>query len=204
MNFVKVTHLFTFPVMHQLAKLRPASWPPFEPRGESNNPMIGLGASVILRGHDKITKANWLDDLPVRDKPELESWASMKNLLKRASRAIMAHPIGDAHLSGQLARVMLSRLDAAPQDGGNSIFWHVDDGAYHSRTARFHVPLVTNPVCLMYSGPEGGLHFPVGDLFYINNHVRHSAANFGNEGHYRVHLIFEMYKKSAAVDDDAE
>lgn len=184
--------------MANLHKLQPATWKGVAARGEVNRPEIGLGASLLLRGHDHITRENWLDDLPVVDLPELVKWKSMQALLARARKAIMAdhaalvRQTGKPLLSGEMARAMVSRLDP-----GSTIFWHLDDGPYHSKTARFHLPLVTNPGCIHYSGPES-LHMEAGSLWYFNNHVRHSAANWGQS--FRVHLIFEM--RRAETGDD--
>lgn len=185
-NFRFVTQLDVFAVNAQLFKLKPADWKPVEARGETNNPMIGLGASMLLRAHAPVTKENWLHDLPVHDTRELEPWKSMQKLLAQARKAIMAESVGRQYLSGEMARAMVSRLDK-----GSSIFWHVDDGDYHERTVRFHLPLVTNPACIMYSGPES-LHMEAGSLWFFNNKFRHSAGNWGP--FMRLHLIFEMYR----------
>lgn len=189
-NFIGITHLDTLPVMARLHKLNPPLWKPVSARGEMNNPMIGLGASFILRGHDKVTRENWLEDLPIKDKPGLDAWPSMRKLLSEARAAVMATDLGRQHLSGEVSRAMMSRLDP-----GSTIFWHEDNGPYHEKNVRFHIPLVTNPLCLMYSGPETS-HFEAGGLWYFNNRVRHSAANWG--AHYRVHLVFEMRKRDVA------
>lgn len=190
-NFRWVAHLETLAVMAQLHRLQPETWIGVPERGEVHHPDIGLGASLLLRGHEGITADNWLDDLPVGEQQTIEKWNSMKRLLRAAKDAVMtdhARLVGDgrALLSGKMARAMLSRLDA-----GSTIFWHTDNGPYHSRTARFHMPLVTNPGCTMYSGNEQ-LHMEIGSLWYFNNKVRHSAANWGST--HRVHLIFEMYR----------
>ena len=186
-NFLPVAHLDTLDVVAGMHRRNPKGWLPVEARGETNNPMIGLGASYLLRAHENITRENWLDDLPVVETTELKKWHSMQVLLGQARDAIMAHPLGQQLLSGEMARAMVSRLDP-----GSTIFWHVDDGPYHKRTARFHTALFTNPGCFLYSQEEM-MHVPQGVLTYFNNHVRHCAANWGQ--HARCHLIFEMYKK---------
>lgn len=203
-NFRYIAQLDVFSVLPTLFKQQPATWKPVEARGETNSPMIGLGASKLLRAHKDITRENWLEDLPVEQESVLDTWKSMQRLLSQARKAIMdehgrmlaAGMLRKVELSGQMARAMVSRLDP-----GSTIFWHVDDGPYHAKTIRFHVPLVTNPGCLMYSGPEMA-HWEAGSLFYFNNHVRHCAANFGP--HYRLHLVFEMYRAEAAPDPDEQ
>lgn len=197
-NFRWITNLDTFAATANLFKLKPRDWAGVTERGEINHPDIGLGASLLLRGHESITKENWLDNLPVKDLAALKTWKSMQALLARAKAAIMEdHALvtrvtGKALLDGRMARAMMSRLDP-----GSTIFWHVDDGPYHSKTARFHLPLVTNPGCFLYSGPEM-IHMEAGTLWYFNNHTRHSAANWGAQ--HRYHLIFEMFRAEA---DDA-
>jgi hypothetical protein len=194
MNFRFISHLETMAVMPILVKMMPDKWQPVEARGESNDPMIGLGASLALRGHDDITRENWLEDLPVHDTADLQPWRSMQRLLHRAKAAIMAEPIAQQYLSGEMARAMISRLDP-----GSTIFWHVDSGPYHQRTIRFHLPLVTNPGCLMYSGPQVQ-HMAVGSLWFFDNHVPHSAANWGQ--HQCLHLVFEMYRERDERSDN--
>lgn len=193
-NFRWVAHLDTLGVMPQLFKSDPKKWAPVEARGEGKGPMYGEGASLLLRAHSPITKDNWLDDLPVRETHALESWKNMQRLLERARRAIMAEATARQYLTGDLARAMISRLDP-----GSTIFWHTDNGPYHDRTVRFHLPLVTNPGCLMYSGPMVQ-HLDVGGLWFFNNKVRHCAANWGTAP--RLHLIFEMYRLPPADDND--
>lgn len=190
MNFRFVRHFDTLAVMPGLAKRKPQEWKGVPERGEVHHPDIGLGASLLLRGHDNITRENWLDDLPVKETADLKDWPTMKSLLAKAKMAIMEEEIAKNYLSGQMARAMISRLDP-----GSTIFWHVDDGPYHSKTVRFHLPLLTNPGCYLYSGPEMQ-HVPVGMLTYFNNKPRHCAANWGQT--MRLHLIFEMRRKDDA------
>src|SRR6185437_8071029 len=148
-NFRAIAQLDTFAVTAQLFKLRPKEWKPVEARGELNNSSFGLGASLLLRAHSPITKENWLEDLPVRSTRDLEQWKTMQQLLEKARRAIMAESLARQYLDGEMGRAMVSRLDP-----GSSIFWHVDDGPYHEKHIRFHLPLVTNPGCFLYSQSE--------------------------------------------------
>ena len=186
-NFLFLRQFDVSPVIPRLLKSNPESWPGLAARGETGNPLIGLGASVVLRGHDNITEENWLDDLPVKDVGTLEEWPTMKRLLGEARDTIMAHPIGQQYLSGIPGRAMISRLDP-----GATIFWHDDNGPYHQRNVRFHIPLITNLKCLSYAQEEV-IHMPAGCLHWFNNRVRHSSANFGDS--YRYHVIFEMRRK---------
>lgn len=199
-NILWLGHLDTFAVVARLHALSPHTWKGVPERGEVQNPFIGLGASLLLRCHD-VDDKNWLHDLPVRDleplagggaKPYQHPWKSMQKLLTEARKIIMDHPIGRQYLTGDLGRAMIATLKP-----GSTIFWHEDDGPYHRRHTRFHIPLLTNPGCLMYSGPQM-VHMPAGSLFYFNNRIRHSAANWGDLP--RLHLIFEMDRVEAAKD----
>lgn len=195
LNFRFVTHLDTFALMPRLVKLQPATWKPVAARGEKGIPEIGLGASLLLRCHSNVTEENWLQDLPLHETPDLDSWSTMKRLLAQAKKAVMAEQLSRQYLSGEMGRAMISRLDA-----GSTIFWHDDNGPYHEKHIRFHIPLVTNPLCVMHAGPES-LHMEVGALWYFNNRVRHSAANFGAK--FRLHLIFEMRRLDPPDADES-
>lgn len=201
-NFRFITQLDVFPVLPQLYRTQPKTWKPVEARGELNNSVFGLGASLLLRGHAKITKENWLDDLPIEEHPALKGdgpkpydkpWESMRRLLTQAKKAIMTEPIARQYLSGEMGRAMVSRLDP-----GSSIFWHTDDGIYHDKHVRFHLPLMTNLGCYLYSQHES-VHLEQGTLWYFNNRVRHSAANWGTIS--RLHLILEMRRVDASSED---
>lgn len=202
-NFIFLAQLDVSPVMPGLMKLKPETWPGVPERGETGNPMIGLGASITLRGHETVSqeawaglsaeeqaryRARWLEDGAVADVGTLEKWPTMQRLLAEARAIIMATSLGQELLTGEPGRAMLSRLDP-----GSTIFWHVDDGEYHRWNARFHIPLVTNLGCLSYSGPEV-VHMPVGCLYFFNNKPRHSSANWGRWP--RTHAIFEMRTKA--------
>lgn len=186
-NFIKIHEFDVSLIKNYLKVLEYKNWQPVRERGEVNHPSIGIGASKLLRSHSNITLDNWLEDLPVNDLPVLYEHPAIAHLLSEAVSKIMAVKFIENQLTGQLARAMFSRLDA-----GSVIFWHNDDGPYYDKTVRFHLPIITNPDCKMYSGNEE-MYLPEGRLYYFNNKVKHSAANWG--AHHRVHLIFEMYTK---------
>lgn len=193
-NFRFITHLDTFDVVARLHKLNPHSWPGVAARGEIGDVRLPV-KSLLLRHHAKVTLDNWLDDLPVSDSEELKKWASMRRLLKQARRAILQMPDLRAFLDTQapMGRVMVSGL----QPGG-AITWHTDNGKYHERHVRFHIALVTNPLCEILSQNEK-VHMPVGSLWLFNNRVMHSAINFGTEPRY--HVVFELPR---IVQDEAD
>lgn len=182
-NFRFITHLDTFAVIARLHKLNPASWKGEPARGE---PDICKSRSLLLRKHNNPTPENWLEDLPLHDTPELEQWVSLKKLLAQARKAIYADPAMKSVLdpSAPPGRVMLSVLTKE-----NAIQWHTDNGPYHERHTRFHIPLLTNPLCFLQVRNEQ-VHMEVGALWWFNNRYQHTAINFGLT--HRVHLIFEM------------
>lgn len=198
MNFRPITHLDTFAVVAQAHKLAPKNWPAMMARGE------GMKApckrcqlptrSLTLRCHHNPDLDNWLEDLPVFDSLEMEKWKSMQLLLRRARTAILADPWLRDVLDPEapIGRVMASIL---PKD--SYISWHADNGPYHERHLRFHIALVTNPLCFLHSGPEQ-MHVPAGMLTWFNNRAVHCATNWGQSD--RLHVIFELPKRTAAPD----
>lgn len=119
--------------------------------------------------------AIWQVDRPLLDYPVLQDWAAMRRML-----AAMADLL-DWPLFG---KIMIARLPA-----GATIGWHIDQGEYAERHARYHVPLATNSKAWLYSGGEAASP-PVGQLTLFNNRVLHSAANFGQSP--RMHLIIDV------------
>src|SRR6185312_4177278 len=160
-NFRHINFLDTFDVVAKLHKLSPHTWKGMTYRGEIGDSRLPA-RSMALRGHENPTLESWLEDRPVKDFDALAGWHSLQALLAEARKAILADPVVKANnfLDPDLpiGRVMISGLE--PQ---GVITWHTDNGAYHDRHARFHIPLVTNPGCLMYSGPEA-VHMNVGEL----------------------------------------
>lgn len=193
-HFRWITHLDTFAVIAQLHKMKPSTWKGEPARGE---PDICKSRSLLLRHHNSPTQDNWLEDLPLHDSDILEKWVSLNRLLTFARKAIFADPATRTVLdpSAPPGRVMLSMLTKE-----NAIQWHTDNGPYHQRHIRFHVPLLTNPGCAIQVQGES-VHMEVGSLWWFNNRYQHTATNFGR--HMRIHLIFEMPVVVASNDDAA-
>jgi hypothetical protein len=55
-----------------------------------------------------------------------------------------------------------------------------------------HLPIVTNPAAMVFSGPQGW-HIKHGVLTWVNNAVLCSEVNFGEFP--RIHLVLEVRKK---------
>ena len=190
-HFRWITHLDTFAVIARLHKVEQSKWraEPTEAGGEPGRLFL------ILRHHAKAGPDNWLEDLPLHDSEDMQKWTSLNRLLLQARKAIFADPALQRVLdaSAPPGRVMLSSM--AKQ---TALSWHADGGPYHERHLRFHVPLLTNPLCSAFVQNEQ-VHMEVGSLWWVNYHAQHTLTNFGL--HRRVHLIFELPKIAKAEDD---
>lgn len=172
-HFRFVTHLETMNVIARLAK-HAADFKPLAVRYE-DRPEQPV-RTMLLRGPEELTLETWLADSPLVDLPLLQGWKSLNILLGRIRKAVgTPEPFG---------RVMICKL--LPH---GVMPWHTDNGAYHDNHIRFHVPLVTNPLCQLYAQNEM-VHMPVGSLWWLNNKVVHTAANWGEAPRY--HLIVDF------------
>lgn len=194
-HFRWITHLDTFSVIAQLHKMKPSTW--------KGNPLDDAPDAYksrtlfLLRHHNSPAADNWLDDLPLHDNETMEKWVSLNRLLALARKAIYVDPTMRTVVDpgSPPGRVALSLL---PKD--RVIQWHADSGPYHERHIRFHVPLITNPLCQVQVHGEI-VHMEVGSLWYFNHRAQHTATNFGR--HARIHLVFEMPIVVASNDDVA-
>lgn len=195
-NFRYITYLDTFAVVAYLHKLAPDTWVGVPARGEIGDNRLPV-RSMLLRGPENPVEEHWLEDLPNVDSAEFEKWKSLRRLLAQARKTIKADPVAKTLVdtSATLGRVMVSNL--APNNA--TIMWHEDNGPYHEKHIRFHIPLVTNPGVLMYSAHET-IHMPVGSVWLFNNRVKHCAANWGSFS--RIHLVFEIRRFDADPPGD--
>ena len=94
-------------------------------------------------------------------------------------------PIIDAvDIGGRVGTVLLTRLIP-----GQSHRLHVDQQKDDWLT-RIHVPITTNPFCLMVFEDER-VHFEVGKAYGFNTLAMHGASNLGDTD--RVHLMFDVH-----------
>lgn len=84
-----------------------------------------------------------------------------------------------------IPKMMIARLEA-----GRSIRRHVDGQPVNRLVHKIHVPLVSNPGAIFYSGDQSA-YLEVGKAYEVNNIVRHGVENHGEQA--RVHLIFELF-----------
>lgn len=147
--------------------------------------------TMLLRVQKDAKQENWLDDLPLYDEPEYETWKSLRKLLANAKKAIFNDPMLRDLVDPTAApgRIVISVLNP------DSIMMpHHDLGEYAKRHLRFHLALQTNPACLLYCKLEQ-MHLPVGGLAFLNALDTHWAVNWGTSP--RAHVIFELRRRDA-------
>lgn len=179
-HFRPLGHLDTFPVLASLGA-RLALFDQVTVRQTYPGSAHGDTRSIFLRGPEwdaETPLIAWLEDRPHVHYPSLEDWPELSLLLANVLVSV------DPTCARALGKVMIAEL--AP---GGAIGWHVDEGDYAEAHERFHVPLTTNPGCVMYSGGES-IHLPVGMLTAFDNHALHSAINAGLTP--RMHLIVDV------------
>ena len=139
--------------------------------------------SIVLRGPkaDWEDPIQWLADLPHVDAAILKDWKAASNVLSRIRKAL----IKDDHVP-VLGKAMLVSLKPS-----GWVDWHIDEGEYAEKHDRFHLPIVTNPGAMLYSG-SNQMSPACGILTWINNRQPHCAVNLGKTP--RVHLILDVRK----------
>lgn len=143
--------------------------------------------TIFLRGPEKVDKAAWLEDSEQVDYPVYREWKSARNLAARIKN-LVSSTSGRKNL--QFGKVMIVSLNP-----GGIVDWHIDEGEYAEAHDRLHLCLLPSDGAICYSGRESAM-LPVGQLFFFNNRVAHSAANFGDCA--RVHLIADVRRADAA------
>lgn len=191
MGLRAIGHVETFPAVARLHKLTHGDpWKATPDCAQMTDPDLPH-KTLLLRCQKAPTVENFPDDLPMHDQPEYEKFSVWKNLVMRARKLIFADPVLREELdaSAPLGRVVISVLQAK-----GVMSWHKDVGDYAKRHMRFHVPLVTNPGCTLYSGNMQA-HIPVGLLTWLDVLDLHCAANWGMGP--RSHAIFEFRRRDA-------
>jgi hypothetical protein len=192
LNFRFITHLETASVITRLLKSKPSTW---KAAKTWTDPKTYRTRFLILRHHANPSEENWLQNLPVEDTQDLKEWDSMQRLMKKARDAIYADPAFRPFIdpTAPPGRAVLSALEP-----GDALTWHTDTGPYHERHLRFHIPIITNPLCQLQVKNEV-LHMEVGSLWWMNHGLVHTAVNFGS--HRRVHLVFELPRQMPSEGD---
>jgi len=116
-----------------------------------------------------------------RHHDEFEKWVPLRNLIAKIRR----QPATEGTDTG---RILLEWLEP-----GAVVHWT----HHETNWQRFHMALVTNPLCWVFSGAEG-LHMQVGFLNWINLAQPTSQLNLGESP--RIHLVVE-FRKHAQKED---
>lgn len=175
-HFRPVTHLDTFALVASLHGRR-SLFDAITLRQDTPGSPHKDTRSIFLRGPDDPNATTWFQDVPHKDYGWLESWPEAQDVLDHIAVALKVPGM-------VFGKVMVIELKA-----GGALGWHRDEGPYSERHVRYHLPLVSNPGAILYSGPEQA-HLPVGLLTHFDNRSLHSAANHG--AHARIHLVADV------------
>ena len=143
--------------------------------------------AVIARLHKIVLQIPEDGILQLRE-PDAETqafrdWKSLQSLLTRARKAIGSpEDLGAVSIERLKAGTVTAWTKDLPND------WHL-----------FRIPLVTNPACSEYGKGET-VHMPAGSLWWFNTEEMNCSANWGTEARY--HLVFELGKPGAVLNDD--
>lgn len=99
----------------------------------------------------------------------------------------------------------LSRARIVCLPAGNTVYPHIDRGAYYRLRGRYHMVLKSSAGSWMKAGDEE-VRMREGELWWFDNDQVHEAHNDGDED--RIHIIFDllpadMREKAAAATDAA-
>ena len=91
--------------------------------------------------------------------------------------------INEVGVQGQCKNILITRLIP-----GQAHRLHIDQQT-DSWKFRVHVPITTNPLCMMLFEDEE-VHFEVGTAYKFNTLAMHGANNLGRTD--RVHLMYDI------------
>jgi hypothetical protein len=118
-------------------------------------------------------------------------WADFDEELESLSTSI----IQAAHLT-RGGRVMLVKLKP-----GGVIDYHVDEGPYAEQFSRFHIPIITNPKCMISVDQDEQRseteYMKAGEMWWFNHRKPHFVFNHGTED--RIHLIIDAVSEKYPV-----
>ena len=128
--------------------------------------------TIYLRMPSEISVESIFNSLEVRNLPLMRDHA-----FSEACKAISLMTVST------VKRVMVVKLKS-----GGKVTPHIDQGEYAEATERYHLPIITNPDCLMTAGEET-THLPAGEVWWFDKHALHSVENHGPD---RIHLIVDV------------
>lgn len=126
------------------------------------------------------------EDGKVKVHPQWRKWPEMTNRIKQTQRMI------DTEKQFELGRVALELLKP-----GGVVGWNRE---LLGNWLRFHLAVVTNPLSVVYSGPEQ-MTMQVGFVNWVNTGALCSQVNFGET--QRIHLVCD-FRKREPEDGEAE
>ena len=160
----------------QLLDAKPELWKEVEARQKFTGSPHKDSETIYVRGPLKMTPYYVLWDTGSYDYPCMQ-------YLKSALVPLM-RPVLEGLGVKDLGRVLIVNLKATGQ-----VTRHIDQGAYAEHYERFHLVLRSNPHCFLTSG-NWVLNLQVGEVWWFNNKVLHSAENNSTEDD-RWHIIFD-------------
>ena len=116
-------------------------------------------------------------------------WKAAKSVVVKCLESLRTYNSGERP---QLAGVAIERLQPR-----STTPWSLDL-EYATGTHCFHLPIATNPACMVYSG-FNSLHLAVGQLAFIGTDVLHCSANHGDTPRY--HLVIDIKRPEPALDE---
>jgi hypothetical protein len=95
---------------------------------------------------------------------------------------------------------VVGQADIAIMPAGGDTQFHTDTRMLQRYSRRYNIAINTNPECYLYHygylHEEGGVrdHIEPGELWELNNKVRHTASNHGFS--WRTHLVIDVMPKN--------
>ena len=173
--FKRIAHGLDVEPLLELLDARPELWDEITTRQTFTKSPHKDTKTIYVRGALKMSPYYVLYDIGAYDYPIME-------YLKSALVPLMK-PILDKLQVKELGRVLIVNLKSTSQ-----VTRHIDQGTYADHYERFHIVLRSNQHCFLTSG-NWVLNLEVGEVWWFNNKVLHSAENNGDSD--RWHIIFD-------------
>ena len=174
-NFKRIAHGLDVEPLLKLLDAKPELWKEITARQKLTKSPHKDTECIYVRGALKMSTYYVIWDIGAYDYPCME-------YLKTALIPLM-RPILDALQVKELGRVLIVNLKSTSQ-----VQRHIDQGTYADHYERFHIVLRSNQHCFLTSG-NWVLNLEVGEVWWFNNKVLHSAENNGESD--RWHIIFD-------------
>lgn len=174
-NFVRIADGLDVEPLLKLLDAKPELWKEITTRQDMTKSPHKDTECIYVRGALKNSIYYVMYDIGAYDYPCME-------YLKSALVPLM-RPILDKLQVKEMGRVLIVNLKSS-----GHVTKHIDTGTYADHYERFHIVLRSNQHCFLSSG-NLILNLEVGEVWWINNKVLHSAENNGDSD--RWHIIFD-------------